>query len=82
MTPATIVAALTSRKGLVLVVPAILLVGTVLAIGRKRRAPFNSAEQTPPPATTVGHAVKRPSRTRRSAARSARRSRASSRTTC
>jgi protein-disulfide isomerase len=62
MTPATIVAALTSRKGLVLVVPAILLVGTVLAIGRNETSPVQTpkAEQTPPPATTV---VPTPSKT-------------------
>jgi protein-disulfide isomerase len=56
MTPATIVAALTSRKGLVLLVPAILLVGTVLAIGRNETSPVQTpkAEQGPPPTTTVG----------------------------
>jgi protein-disulfide isomerase len=55
MTPATIVAALTSRKGLVLLVPAILLVGTVLAIGRNQTTAAETPkdEQTPPPTVTV-----------------------------
>ena len=54
MTPATIVAALASRKGVVLLVPAILLVGTVLAIGRSQTTAVQApkAEQTPPPAVT------------------------------
>ena len=55
MTPATIVAALTSRKGVVLLVPAILLVGTVLAIGQNQTTTVQApkAEQTPPPTVTV-----------------------------
>ena len=55
MTPATIVAALTSRKGVVLFVPAILLVGTVLAIGRNQSPTVQApkTEQTPPTTATV-----------------------------
>ena len=53
--PATIVAALTSRKGVVLLVPAILLVGTVLAIGQSRSPTVQApkTEQTPPTTATV-----------------------------
>lgn len=59
MTPAAIVAALASRKGVVLLLPAILLVGTVLAIGRNQPtvAEAPKAEQVPaPPKTGVAEA--------------------------
>jgi protein-disulfide isomerase len=65
MTFGTIVAALTSRKGVVLLVPAILLVVAVLAIGRNQptAAEAPKAEQTPstvtvptPPKTAVAEA--------------------------
>jgi len=54
MTLATCIAALTSRKGVALLAPAILLVSTALAIGQSQSPatiPDEKAEQTPPAAT-------------------------------
>src|SRR5262245_23566411 len=56
MTLATCLAALTSRKGVALLAPAILLVSTALAIGQSQSPatiPDGKAEQTPPAATEV-----------------------------
>jgi protein-disulfide isomerase len=55
MTPAALLAALASRKGVMLLVPGILLVGAVLAIGRNQptAAQAPNAEQAPPPVTAV-----------------------------
>jgi protein-disulfide isomerase len=52
MTPATLIAALSSRKAITLIAPAILLVGTALAIGQTESpaADAPKTEQTPPTA--------------------------------
>jgi protein-disulfide isomerase len=56
MTLGTLVDAIGSRKGVVLLAPAILLVGAALAIGRNQPAPAPQAEQAPPAAAAVAPA--------------------------
>jgi protein-disulfide isomerase len=60
MTFATIVEALQSKRGLALLVPAVLLVSMTLAIGQNQSAHISAARAETPSATTAGEATVSP----------------------
>jgi protein-disulfide isomerase len=57
MTLAAIIDALSSRKGAALLVPAILLLGTTLAIGQNQQPPAEPAQKAEPAATPAAQAA-------------------------
>ncbi len=79
---ATILDAVTSKKGALLLVPAILLVGATLAIGKNGGDAAKPAGDAIALLTSTAKAQEAPAGVPRSATASARPSRPSSRTTC